>query len=166
MLVDASLELEKVHHVVAFQNATIHIDSCCNLAQCLVKQQMRSFALATPAEVIAQEYPQTQREGAMPYQEDRILTHNKEAGNFRTFSSFVPFMSIPKEEEECHIRLPSVDPKNNFMFFGLSKFCQILIQKNMISTCTKDFSWKRKWPKFSRFQNKIKFKLPDFYDMF
>jgi hypothetical protein len=43
---------------------------------------MWSFALATPAEVIAQEYPQTQREGAMPYQEDRILTRNKEAGNF------------------------------------------------------------------------------------
>jgi hypothetical protein len=43
---------------------------------------MRSFALATPAEVIAQEYPQTQREGAMPYQEDITLTRNKEAGNF------------------------------------------------------------------------------------
>ncbi len=43
---------------------------------------MRSFALATPAEVMAQEYPETQREGAMPYQEDRILTRNKEAGNF------------------------------------------------------------------------------------
>jgi hypothetical protein len=43
---------------------------------------MRSFAFAIPAEVIAQEYPKTQREGAMPYQEDRILTRNKEAGNF------------------------------------------------------------------------------------
>jgi hypothetical protein len=129
---------------------------------------MWSFALATPAEVIAQEYPQTQREGAMPYLEDRILTRNKEAG-IRTFSSFVPFISIPKEQEESHIRLLSVDPKNIFLFFRGSKFCQILPNfdpKKMISTCTKDFSWKRKWPKFSRFPNKIKSKLPDFYDKF
>jgi ribosomal protein S19 len=67
-------------------------------------------------------------------------------------------MPIPNEEE-CHIRLPSVDPKNNFAFFRGSKFCQILIQKNMISTCTKDFSWKRNWPKFSRFQKKKKIQI-------
>jgi hypothetical protein len=78
---------------------------------------MRSFAFATPAEeVMAQEYPETQREGAMPYQEDRILTRNKEAGNFAHSPHFVPFMPIPKQEE-CHIRLPSVDPKNNFCIF-------------------------------------------------
>jgi hypothetical protein len=53
-------------------------------------------------------------------------------------------MSIPKEEEECHIRLSSVDPKNNFVFFGGSKFCQILIQKKYDFNMYKGFFMEKK----------------------
>jgi hypothetical protein len=84
---------------------------------------------------------------------------------------FHVFKAQPHFMKSCFFHVFKAQP--NFVILLLAMFFFFLPNfnlKDVISTYTKDFSWKKKEPKFAKFKDFIYlnffYKLPDFYDKF